>query len=139
MLAQELLKGAQLKSDEPPVAMSDGPSGQVWKLGPYVVKTMSGSTSDIFRAEARGLDALSQAGCRTPKVYGVGSRGLITQFMHPGHQWTDLASNSPTFIGVIKLIMRMSDQRFSALLNCQLHRETLIGTDFGESIVYNRF
>ena len=104
MLAQELLKGAQLASDGPPVAVSDGPSGQV-ETWPVCSQTMNGSTSDIFRAEARGLDALSQVA-----VERQGIQCRLTWIDHAIH-----ASWPATVAGFGKAISPSSSQSSNSL------------------------
>lgn len=87
----ELLRQARLK-EHPLEPLSGGQIGQVWRAGPYVVKTHPNPPPGMFQAEARGLFALSQAGVRVPEVYWASSDGLVMEYLPPGEpDWEKLA------------------------------------------------
>ncbi len=87
----ELLRQAGLKP-YPLEALSGGEIGQVWRAGPYVVKTHPSPPTGLFRAEARGLWALAQAGVRVPQVYWASEAGLVLEYLPPGPpDWEGLA------------------------------------------------
>ena len=86
-----LLRQAGLKP-YPLEALSGGEIGQVWRAGPYVVKTHPSPPPGLFQAEARGLWALAQAGVRVPRVYWASEAGLVLEYLPPGPpDWEGLA------------------------------------------------
>jgi fructosamine-3-kinase len=87
----ELLRQARLK-EYPLQPLQGGDMGQVWRAGPYVVKTHPSPLSGMFQAEARGLFALFQASIRAPEVYWASNEGLVMEYLPPGEpDWEKLA------------------------------------------------
>jgi fructosamine-3-kinase len=87
----ELLRQAKLK-EYPLEPLSGGQIGQVWRAGPYVIKTHPDPPAGMFQAEARGLFALFQAGARVPEVYWASNEGLVMEYLPPGGpDWEKLA------------------------------------------------
>lgn len=87
----ELLRQAKLK-EYPLESLRGGQIGQVWRAGPYVIKTHPDPPTGMFQAEARGLFALSQASIRVPEVYWASSEGLVMEYLPPGEpDWVKLA------------------------------------------------
>jgi len=81
---RELLRRAGIQSSESPTRLSGGDMGVVWRVGPWVVKTLDDPPSGLFAAEARGLGRLEAAGVRVPPVHWVGEAGLVLPYIEPG-------------------------------------------------------
>ncbi|MCS7058751.1 MAG: fructosamine kinase family protein [Meiothermus sp.] len=87
----EILRRAQLPQ-HPAQPLPGGDTGQVWRAGPYVVKTHPDPPAGLFPTEARGLQALQGAGVRTPRVFWVGEEGLVLEYLPQGRPcWPALA------------------------------------------------
>ncbi|RDI96403.1 fructosamine kinase [Meiothermus sp. QL-1] len=87
----ELLRRAGLEA-HPLEPLHGGDMGQIWRAGPYVVKTHPQPPRGLFQAEAQGLSALARSGARTPRVYWAGPEGLVLAYLPPGPpDWPALA------------------------------------------------
>lgn len=78
-----LLRRAGLSASAPAERLTGGDMGDVWRLGPYVVKTHPSPPPDLYAAEARGLAALRAAGVRAPDPIRHGTDGIIMPYMPP--------------------------------------------------------
>lgn len=93
MRPEELLRRAGLSVAGRPRRLSGGDMGQVWQIGPFVVKSHPSPPRGLYPAEARGLAQLGAAGCRVPAVHYVDEDGLIIDDLGSGPaDWGDLAA-----------------------------------------------
>jgi len=80
---EALLKRAGVVASGSGLRLAGGDTSEVWRVGEYVVKTARRS-SDMWHAEARGLQALRRATVRAPEVLWVDSDGLVMRYLRPG-------------------------------------------------------
>lgn len=115
----ELLREAALPTIGPVTALSGGDLSEVWKIGPYVVKTAAAADPLQFPTEAIGLRALANRGCRIPHIHYASSKGIVLDYLPEGpsddiglgrklaqlHQTTyaDYTWTQPVFIGAYQL------------------------------------
>ena len=87
-----LLRKAGLEAEGPALPLHGGDISRVWRVGRFVVKTAQDPPPGLFRAEARGLQALAERGGRVPQVHWVGEEGLVLAYLEPGPEdWEGLA------------------------------------------------
>ena len=86
-----LLRKAGLEAEGPALPLHGGDISRVWRVGRFVVKTAQDPPPGLFRAEARGLQALAERGVRVPRVHWVGEEGLVLAYLEPGPEdWEGL-------------------------------------------------
>ncbi|TVQ88399.1 MAG: fructosamine kinase [Deltaproteobacteria bacterium] len=78
-----LRRAAGLDPQQPLTHLGGGDVAQVWRCGEAVIKTLRGAPSDFFRAEARGLALLHEAGALAPEVLFVDEHGIVLQYLAP--------------------------------------------------------
>lgn len=79
-----VLRRLGIESKDRPERLSGGDMGEVFRVGPHVVKTHGHPPAGLFPAEARGLARLADVGVRVPQVRAVDETGIVLEWLAPG-------------------------------------------------------
>ncbi len=117
----DVLERAGLTSTPPRRLISGSTSGEVWRVGAFVLKFWSQAPIGFFAAETDGLTKLAEVGVRVPRVHYHDRTAIVMDYLPEGpSDPTDLATQlarlhrtpgadygreGPMFIGPLELPM----------------------------------